>query len=56
MCGNLEMRFLMHNKLVCPRCDELLFDLEIELDEPEKEICKNTASPPQKVPAEKRKG
>lgn len=35
VCRNLKSQSLMNNQLVCFRCDELLFDLEIESDEAE---------------------
>ena len=35
ICNRARSGFLMNNKLVCMRCDELLFDLEIELEEVE---------------------
>lgn len=33
VCGKARSRFIMNNKTVCLRCDELLFDLEIEGEE-----------------------
>ena len=33
ICGKQKPGFYLHNKSVCMRCDELTFDLEIELDE-----------------------
>lgn len=33
VCGKAQSLFVMNNKTVCLRCDELLFDIEIELDE-----------------------
>lgn len=36
VCGKPRSKYIMNNKAVCMRCDELLFDLEIECDEPEK--------------------
>ena len=33
ICGKPKSKFHLGNKLVCLRCDELLFDLEIECDE-----------------------
>lgn len=35
VCRNSKSQTLMNNQLVCFRCDELLFDLEIESDEAE---------------------
>ena len=32
-CGNPKSSYLMNNKTVCFRCDELLFDIEIECEE-----------------------
>ncbi len=33
VCGKSKSRFIMNNKTVCFRCDELLFDIEIECDD-----------------------
>ena len=33
ICGTEKSHFVMQHKRVCLQCDELLFDLEIELDE-----------------------
>ncbi len=33
VCNNNKTQFLFQNKAVCFKCDELLFDMEIELDE-----------------------
>lgn len=33
VCQKAKSAFVMNNKTVCMRCDELLFDLEIECDE-----------------------
>jgi hypothetical protein len=35
-CGEPVSPFLMNNKCVCLRCDELLFDIEIECDDHER--------------------
>lgn len=35
ICGQSRRGFILNNKAVCLRCDELLFDLEIELEEVE---------------------
>ena len=32
-CGKPRSPFILNNKTVCLRCDELLFDIEIECDE-----------------------
>ena len=39
--------FILENKIVCPTCDELLFDLEIELEEisPEKSVTPKRIEP-----------
>lgn len=37
ICNNNISPFIMNNRLVCMRCDELLFDIEIERDEIEEE-------------------
>ena len=33
VCGKPRSSFIMNNKTVCFRCDELLFDIEIECEE-----------------------
>ena len=33
VCGELHSLFILNNKRVCMKCDELLFDMEIEVDE-----------------------
>ncbi len=33
VCNKAHSRFLMNNRLVCFACDELTFDIEIEMDE-----------------------
>lgn len=33
VCNNNKTQFIFQNKTVCFKCDELLFDMEIELDE-----------------------
>ena len=33
VCNNKKTQFIFQNKAVCFHCDELLFDMEIELDE-----------------------
>ncbi len=33
ICGKDKSPFVMNNKQVCMRCDELLFDMEIECEE-----------------------
>ena len=33
VCGNPRSAYILNNKTVCLKCDELLFDLEIETDE-----------------------
>ncbi len=33
VCGSQRSRFVMNNKRVCLKCDELLFDIEIECDD-----------------------
>lgn len=47
ICGKEKSPFHMNNKLVCLKCDELLFDVEIECDE--NEVVKDPRS---KTPAE----
>lgn len=38
VCGNTRSPFVMNNRLVCFRCDELLIDLEIELEETDRPV------------------
>ncbi|MBI4405481.1 MAG: hypothetical protein HY537_15060 [Deltaproteobacteria bacterium] len=38
VCGKGKSEFVLNNKLVCMRCDELLIDLEIECEEEQKKI------------------
>lgn len=33
VCGQPRSSFILNNKTVCMKCDELLFDLEIETDD-----------------------
>jgi hypothetical protein len=33
VCGAPRSAYILNNKTVCLRCDELLFDLEIECEE-----------------------
>jgi hypothetical protein len=33
ICGKDKSHYVMNNKRVCLRCDELLFDIEIECEE-----------------------
>ena len=33
ICGQPRSAFVMNNKTVCMKCDDLLFDIEIECDE-----------------------
>jgi len=35
VCRNTKSKILMNNRLVCFRCDELLFDIELENDDAE---------------------
>jgi hypothetical protein len=37
VCGQDKSSYIMNNKRVCLKCDELLFDLEIECEEIEKQ-------------------
>lgn len=46
VCGNPKSRYVMNNKLVCMKCDELLFDLEIECEEVEKPATESTTTTP----------
>lgn len=36
ICCRERSTFVMNNKFVCLKCDDLLFDIELELDEEEK--------------------
>lgn len=36
VCQRDRSPYLMNNKLVCLRCDDLLFDIELELEEVER--------------------
>lgn len=36
ICCQARSRFMMNNKFVCMHCDDLLFDIELEMDEEEK--------------------
>jgi hypothetical protein len=38
VCGKTKSRYLMNNKAVCFRCDELLFDIEIECGDDTAEV------------------
>ena len=33
ICGNPKSKFILNNRTVCIKCDDLVFDLEIECDE-----------------------
>lgn len=33
VCGQPRSAFVLNNKMVCLKCDELLFDIEIETDD-----------------------
>ena len=33
ICGNPKSKYLLNNRVVCLKCDDLVFDLEIECDE-----------------------
>jgi hypothetical protein len=46
VCGKSKSRFIMNNKTVCMRCDELLFDLEIECEEVEVETKEKPVNKP----------
>ncbi len=54
ICGEKKSKFILNNKTVCMRCDELLFDLEIECEEndaaPTKEITPKKGVPQRPVP------
>lgn len=46
VCGNPRSRYVLNNKLVCLKCDDLLFDLEIECEELEKNTTETTVAKP----------
>jgi hypothetical protein len=46
ICGETKSKYILNNKTVCLRCDELLFDLEIECEETD-------ATPAKETPAKK---
>lgn len=33
ICGNPKSLYILNNRTVCMKCDDLVFDLEIECDE-----------------------
>jgi hypothetical protein len=33
ICGNPKSTYVLNNRLVCMKCDDLVFDLEIECEE-----------------------
>lgn len=41
ICNNSKSFFIFQNKTVCLKCDELLFDMEIELEDEQKEVVEN---------------
>ena len=43
VCGEPRSPFVLNNKTVCLKCDELLFDLEIECDEADRYSTKEKA-------------
>ena len=48
VCHQPKSLFILNNKTVCLRCDDLLFDLEIELEQepnlsPRNEVSQSTA-------------
>ena len=50
VCGQDKSNYIMNNKRVCLKCDELLFDLEIECEEIEKQpTLDRTAVPSRKT-------
>ncbi len=54
ICKKVKPGYLMQNKLVCLTCDELLFDMEIELDDTERtlvDISREITSAPNKTSA-----
>jgi len=46
VCGKSRSVFVMNNKTVCLKCDELLFDIEIECDESDRLSTKEKAVSP----------
>lgn len=53
VCGKPKSKFNLGTKLVCLRCDELLFDLEIECDEETPIEKKPAKTPPATVVVKK---
>ena len=53
ICGESRSPFIMNNKTVCMKCDELLFDIEIECEDGDlqKSDKKHTPHLPGKQPA-----
>ena len=45
VCTKERSKYLLNNKLVCLSCDELLFDIEIEMDPEEQPTASNERSP-----------
>jgi hypothetical protein len=53
VCNKAHSRFLMNNRLVCLACDELTFDIEIEVEELEAPASKQSPSK-ERRPTQKR--
>ena len=45
VCTKERSRYLLNNKLVCLTCDELLFDIEIEMELEDQPAASNERSP-----------
>lgn len=46
VCGTAKSPYVLNNKTVCLKCDDLLFDLEVECDE-ESKVTKFPAKTPE---------
>lgn len=54
VCNKAHSRFLMNNRLVCFSCDELTFDIEIEIDEMDAPAAPKPSPTAERRPAQKR--
>lgn len=54
ICNKAQSRFLMNNRLVCFACDELTFDIEIEIDESHAPATPKSSPTLERRPAQKR--
>lgn len=49
VCGREKSPYYMNNRLVCLKCDELLFDVEIECDDDVVKDPKQPTNDPKKL-------